>query len=259
MPKNFGMLKISHKNAVFEPFRLNFLTLESYLNNLPHYYYMTWVAKFKLNHKDCPMVSRAPKFKADVISWPGEHIEENGKHAVVAHSKFVEDNPVNQEFLSDVKNDPRILKVDASGNSFTYKIDLGYEGEAVALYYDPSMSLVKPVMNMQDGFEYWEVASEDKDVLKNFFNDLTAHMDKAEILRISQHKITNILVPAQITDLSDSQKKAFALALKHGYYTVPRRITLEALALKQGICLSTFQEHLRKAESKILTSVNISD
>jgi len=221
---------------------------------------MTWVAKFKLNHKDCPMVSRAPKFNADVLSWPGEHLEENGKHVVVAHSKFVEDKPeINEKFLEDVKKDQRIISVNSSGSSFTYKIDLGYEGEAVALYYDPNMSFVKPVMNMQDGYEYWEVSAEDKEILKKFFDSLTAHMDKAEIMRISQHKITNVLVPAKITDLSDHQKKAFALALKHGYYSVPRRITLEALALKQGISLSTFQEHLRKAEAKILTSVSISE
>lgn len=220
---------------------------------------MTWVAKFKLNHKDCPMVSRAPDFKVDTFCWPGEHMVENGRHIVVSHARFVNDSPANKEFLEDVKKDPRIISVDVSGNSFTYKIDLGYEGEAVALYYEPSMSLVRPVYSSQDNYEYWEVSAEDKDVLKRFFDNLTAHMDKSELLRISQQKASDIIFPSGTVTISDNQKKAFALALKHGYYTVPRTITLEALAAKQGIALSTFQEHLRKAESKILTSVNISE
>jgi len=40
--------------------------------------------------------------------------------------------------------------------------------------------------------------------------------------------------------------------LRHGYYTWPRKADLGVLARQAGVSVSTFQEHLRKAEAKLL-------
>jgi len=52
--------------------------------------------------------------------------------------------------------------------------------------------------------------------------------------------------------LTAKQLGAIATALESGYYQVPKRVSTEQLALKHKIPRTTFEEHLRKAESKVL-------
>lgn len=53
--------------------------------------------------------------------------------------------------------------------------------------------------------------------------------------------------------LTDRQREILRLAIKHGYYEIPRRITLEELAREVGISKSSLAEILRRIERKLLT------
>ena len=57
-------------------------------------------------------------------------------------------------------------------------------------------------------------------------------------------------------NLTDKQKHAFDLAVEHGYYGIPKRTDLAKLSRMMKISLATYQEHLRRAESKIIPSLN---
>lgn len=52
--------------------------------------------------------------------------------------------------------------------------------------------------------------------------------------------------------LSEKQLTIFRMACDYGYYEMPKRITIEQMAERSGICQSTLAEHLRKAETKLL-------
>ena len=52
--------------------------------------------------------------------------------------------------------------------------------------------------------------------------------------------------------LTKGQKRAIELATQRGYYNFPRKTELKHLAKEAGISLSTFREHLRKAEKKVM-------
>jgi len=52
--------------------------------------------------------------------------------------------------------------------------------------------------------------------------------------------------------LTAQQERTLKAALESGYYSVPRRIGIRALAKKLGLSASTAAEHLRKAESKVI-------
>lgn len=54
--------------------------------------------------------------------------------------------------------------------------------------------------------------------------------------------------------LSERQAEVVTLALENGYYEWPREADAETLADHLGIAHSTFLEHLRKAESRLLRS-----
>lgn len=52
--------------------------------------------------------------------------------------------------------------------------------------------------------------------------------------------------------LSDRQREAFLLARKRGYYQWPREVSATDLAAELDVSRTTFLEHLRKAEMKLL-------
>lgn len=52
--------------------------------------------------------------------------------------------------------------------------------------------------------------------------------------------------------LTTKQKQALDLAVKHGFYEVPRKVELEQLAKAVKISRQAFSEHLRKAEAKLI-------
>jgi hypothetical protein len=52
--------------------------------------------------------------------------------------------------------------------------------------------------------------------------------------------------------LSPRQREALAVARERGYYEWPREVTAGELAAELGVAKTTFLEHLRRAESKLL-------
>ena len=55
--------------------------------------------------------------------------------------------------------------------------------------------------------------------------------------------------------LTQKQLRALLSAVENGYYEIPKRITADDLARKQGQPRSTLEEHIRKAESKIVLAM----
>ncbi|MBS3106706.1 helix-turn-helix domain-containing protein [Candidatus Woesearchaeota archaeon] len=204
-------------------------------------------------HEDCPIVTRCEKFNVVVLSYPSTWYERKGHKFATTTCYFQSpDEQAKKKFISDLKNDRRITNLEISGDIFTYEIDLGKEGEHVMLYHTKTIFFVKPVINHQDGHEYWEVASWKRSDLEKFIKDLKGHMDTCKIMKLENSPLTDVYFPNVMPKLSKSQKKAIELAYGNGYYSYPRKANLENLAKKAGVALSTYQEHLRKAELKLL-------
>jgi len=56
-------------------------------------------------------------------------------------------------------------------------------------------------------------------------------------------------------EMTDKQTEALMLAFREGYYRSPRDITTAKLAKKFGTSRPTYEEHLRKAENKMIKTV----
>ncbi|MBI3334087.1 helix-turn-helix domain-containing protein [Candidatus Pacearchaeota archaeon] len=69
---------------------------------------------------------------------------------------------------------------------------------------------------------------------------------------LKKSDLKEIYFPKVVPELPEKQRQAFRLALKHGYYRWPREADLGKLAQEAGVSVSTFQEHLRKAEARLL-------
>jgi len=60
---------------------------------------------------------------------------------------------------------------------------------------------------------------------------------------------------ALFSDLTDKQPDALLTAYSHGYYRLPRKTDVQTIASKKRVPRTTFQEHLKKAENKLVMSL----
>jgi len=103
----------------------------------------------------------------------------------------------------------------------------------------------------EKGNEIWEVGTwEKKDLTK--FIEVIEKKYEGEILNIAEKKITNISLISINPELSPKQKQAMEIAIEKGYYEYPRQIGLKELSKLVNCSYSTYQNHLRKAERKII-------
>jgi predicted DNA binding protein len=212
-----------------------------------------WITKLQLQHNDCPIVSRCKKYNLLVFSYPSTWYKKNNNKLATTTCYFQSENKNKKElFIKDLKADKRITNLEVSKDIFTYEINLKKQGEHVMLYHTKEIFFIKPTINHFDGYEYWEVASWTKETLQSFIKELKNHMNICNIQKIEKSPLTDIYFPNIMPKISIKQKQALGLAYLHGYYSYPRKVTLEKLAKLAKIGTSTFQEHLRKAEIKLL-------
>jgi predicted DNA binding protein len=127
------------------------------------------------------------------------------------------------------------------------------EGKIPSSFYTQRMFFTKPVFVDDEGFEYWEVASHDRAVLNAFLNSVKSQKyEYVELLQLRNIKLDSIYFPAIAPYLTSKQKDAFELAIKEGYYEIPKRADLRELAKLMKVSTATYQEHLRRAEAKII-------
>src|SRR5438552_18413960 len=56
-------------------------------------------------------------------------------------------------------------------------------------------------------------------------------------------------------NLTEKQMNALLAAIEGGYYEIPKRTSADEVAGKRGTPRSTLEEHIRKAESKIVLAM----
>ncbi|MGQ4556000.1 helix-turn-helix domain-containing protein [Halobellus sp. GM3] len=111
----------------------------------------------------------------------------------------------------------------------------------------------------RQGWEHYTVVAFGGDDIRELLGDLRADRD-IELLSktsISEKQIPHsMLAPANqlFENVTDRQLAALQLALESGYYEQPRNTSLRELADKTTVARSTYEEHLRKAENKLLTN-----
>jgi len=110
------------------------------------------------------------------------------------------------------------------------------------------------------GWEEYKVIGFRENDYKKMFHEL-GELGPVEILekRVLPEKSLRdtfaISMSSVFSELTNKQVDSLVAALEHGYYQIPKKATAEEIALKHHTPRTTFEEHLRKAESKILRSI----
>lgn len=207
-----------------------------------------WVVKIRINGEKALIGSRAKKFKVTVSGYPIS-IQEKKDGIYVHIAGFISGNEKNKrDFIRDVKKDKRVLHLEYRNDFIMAQIK---EPLQFKIIYNPSILHLEPVLIQKDASEIWTLGSWNKEILTKI-SRLVKKTHQGQILKIKQEKIRNIFIVGINPNLTDKQKKAIELAIKHSYYDYPRKIKLEKLAKLMNLSYSTYHAHLRKAEKKLL-------
>jgi len=117
-----------------------------------------------------------------------------------------------------------------------------------------------PPIVYREGWESWRVIAWSEAAMREMFR---AIREVGELRIVSIRPIENLsmekmmLMPAAdvFGGLTEKQSIAVLLGLRHGYYSMPSQTSIDRLADGAGLSSSTFSEHLRKAESRILQNL----
>ncbi|MFH1641319.1 MAG: helix-turn-helix domain-containing protein [Nanoarchaeota archaeon] len=211
-----------------------------------------WVAKLRIKHDDCVVGTRCRKYNIISVGVPFNSYNDK-EYQYFSHFETLtgKDDDI-KRFIEDLKKDPAVLNLEAEGSSIFFLVKIPKNKVIPTTHYNPKTFFIKPVIVNVEGYELWEIGSWKKELLNEFITNLKKDKFDIKILRIGNTKLDEVYFPQVMPQLTRSQKKAIELAYQHGYYDFPRKTELKSLSKIADLSLSTFREHLRRAEKKIM-------
>jgi len=112
----------------------------------------------------------------------------------------------------------------------------------------------------RDGWEWYRFLSFSQKDVKSLFEELSKVGTAEVVSRLSREGSTVresvvVSVANLFGGLTQKQLEAIIVALRNDYYRVPKRVTTDEIAERLGVPRTTYEEHLRKAEGKVLRAI----
>ena len=214
------------------------------------------MAKFKLKDQKDIYSPLCVKYKVEFFAYPLTSFKKNKKINLIVAGIISGDENSKKKFITDLKKDKRVKKIERSKDFVLVHAVHPLTRETITeitTFYNPQYILIKPVHVSSDGWEYWQVACLDRNELNKLIKAAEKHYN-GKLFSIKEEKLSSISTLSIFPSLTDKQKRALELAFKKGYYEYPKKITLLDLAKLSKCSYSTFQEHLKKAEKKVIES-----
>ena len=208
-----------------------------------------WIAKFKIWHKNCLLRPRCIKYKVTDFVYLINSWEEKKRFYYTELHILQGKEEDKKKFVKDLKKEKVIKKLEQKGNYIFTLNEESLQKQYYSPVFNPKIIQVKPVAQRTDGYEDWELASWDKEILMKIID---VPVFDVELKSVEESKLSDIFLPQIYPKLSARQREAIELAVKSGYYNYPRRIHLEKLADISKVKRQKFQENLRKAEKKLI-------
>lgn len=166
-----------------------------------------------------------------------------------------------EELLDEIDHIGTILhkSIDESGLHVVTQSCLCSLEDSIIERFEAHNCLYQPPTIHRQGWEHYTVIAFDESDVRALLHDLETDRD-IEVLSktaITEQQIPHsMLAPVDqlFENVTERQLAALRLALECGYYEQPRKTSLRELAEQTAVARSTYEEHLRKAENKILTN-----
>jgi hypothetical protein len=221
------------------------------INKLPARVLM-WLAKMKVLHTNCLVAPKCKKWGMTDLVYLVNYYEDK-RNVYYSEIHMLEgEQKAKKGLLKELRAEPSFSQILPVGNIIITLNKEPLYKRYYAPFFDRSLFQNKPIVLKPDGYEYWEFASWSKQKLLNIAKKAPP-VFKIELLGLSRIKQEDIYIPRIFPDLTDKQRRALQIAIQAGYYGYPRKSELEKLGKAASLSRQTFQEHLRKAEAKVMT------
>jgi len=188
----------------------------------------------------------AIKYSIEFHGYPLGHLKKRKKIYLIATGVMVGEKI--KQTINAMKKDKRFLKVESLDEAITVIVE---QPKELIPVWQKDIIYLSPTIIKSNGTEILYLASWKRESLINVWKAFEK-LHPTELKKIVHKKHSTISLFSRVLKLTKSQMEAIRLAKEYDYYQYPRKITIKDLAKKMNISYSTFQEHLRKAERKIL-------
>ncbi|MFW9907340.1 MAG: helix-turn-helix domain-containing protein [Candidatus Thorarchaeota archaeon] len=135
----------------------------------------------------------------------------------------------------------------------------GGPGTVIQHLSGPDILIIPPIA-YENGWEYFRLIGFRHETLRNILAKLRDEKFNVEILRKVPFdgyiaSSLTLTTDALFSDLTDKQMDALLTAYRYGYFRFPRGADLQTIASKVEAGRTTFLEHLKKAENKIINAL----
>jgi predicted DNA binding protein len=208
----------------------------------------------KLTH-ECPFANISRKFPSmKMFSWC------NGEHDI--YEVIVEKHEEYEEVLREMSELGGVIEESSDQHKvhlITTTCTCDRETSATKNIDDFDILHVSPVIYSQ-GWEYYRLIAFKHEDVKRLLQRLE---DRGFIFEILRKIPFNGFIASSLTltadalfsNMTEKQMDALLIAYNNGYYRFPRKADIQAIAAKRRVPRTTFQEHLKKAENKIVASL----
>ena len=234
------MLSCDGSTAKYENGPISFMTL--------------FEVAFKVTH-DCPFCDISKKYpRLKMFGWC------NREHDVI---ELIVDKP--DEYCAVIDEISRIEgMVEKSSDLhdahfFVKKCFCKSEDSVTRIIDEFDLLQISPIV-YRHGWEYYRVIAFKHEDLKGLMQRFEEKGLKFEILRKVDFdgfiaSSLTLTADALFSDLTEKQMDALLTAYSNGYYNLPRKANVQDIANKKRVSRTTYQEHLKKAENKLVASL----
>jgi hypothetical protein len=133
------------------------------------------------------------------------------------------------------------------------------ENSVTVLFDACNLLQISPVVYME-GWEHYRLIAFKQSDIREIMRLLDQRDITYEILRkvpfdgFIASSLT-LTADALFSELTDKQIEALLTAYTNGYYQMPRRADIQTISERTDLVRTTFQEHLRKAENKLIAAI----
>lgn len=213
-----------------------------------------WLLKIKVYDETGTFSQIARKYQIPIYGYMINYFSKGG-YAYFNLAIFLNCNEkIKALILNELTHNKRVHKIEDQGNFIICQLRITENLETkrqASLFYNPSLIQVKPFLTNNDGWEELEYASFDREPLEKILS-ISEKSFKQKIIYLKQSKIQNLGVLKLFPELTNKQREILDLAINNEYYSYPRKTDIKKLSKTHNISYSTFQEHLRRAENKLM-------
>jgi predicted DNA binding protein len=135
-----------------------------------------------------------------------------------------------------------------------------HENDLIETYLARHDCLLLPPLRYAAGAKFCRVLALDPGSLTACYRDLiddefAVTVERKREIETVTHDAPLLTLDSVLPDLSPRQRETFATAYDRGYYEIPRETTTADIAEIVGIERRTAEEHLRRAENKLVAAL----